>query len=108
MFPQIDVRKNFLAVQVHKIKQWIMRTNDPFVSFLVFVWVGGGCGLPGRKDGGRKPDSGMWLSQASAFPTGIISQQGARSAGTGESYVLSSPQGVTAQGETSLLPEGQK
>lgn len=61
-----------------------MRTNDPFVSFLVFVGVGGECGLPGRRDGGREPDSGTWLgrarkgawlSQASAFPTGVSSQQ---------------------------------
>lgn len=44
LFPQLTVRKNFLAVQVHKIWHWIIRTNEDALGFPVVVYLGEGVG----------------------------------------------------------------
>lgn len=44
LFPQLTVRKNFLAVQVHRIWHWIVRTNEDALGFPVVVYLGEGVG----------------------------------------------------------------
>lgn len=60
LFPQLDVRKNFPAVQTQKIWQWVMRRNEDALGLLVTVWWwwGVGCQEEGKRRWGRKPCSG--------------------------------------------------
>lgn len=90
LFPQLDVRKNFPAVQMWKIWQRIMRRNEDPLGLRVIACVCAGgvdCQEEGKRRWGRKPDSGkwlgkekkgQWLSQSSHFPSGVISQQGSK------------------------------
>lgn len=119
LFPQLDVRKNFPAVQMWKIWQRVMRRNEDPLGLRVIVCVcvcagGVDCQEEGKRRWGRKPDSGKWLGRekrTASLPTSLLGSfpnRAARSARAGGSPVPPSSQVVTAQGETSLLPEGQK